>query len=438
MNKKIFLMLFMLSAMFFTSSKAYAGSGYTLEDAIELKENEKVEKLWNRTTDSYDCYNKIVINAPGILKFNMTKPVASYKYGSVFIYLLRSDGTEMYKAYFNDASTKYNEFSFGLNPGVYYINIDSLFSVKSGYAKSEYYYTFDATKYSEIETNNTYDTANTMNLNRMYTGFIGRTDNDDYYSINLTSGLKTRLYIENFIAIKDTTVILSIYDPYRNSIHLSTGNIKYDVVRRQHYFEFIPEISGKYYVRVYNYSGNQFEYKVGVYQNKTYNISVIDEINNIASKTTQDSIPVYRMYNRTTGEHLYTTDAYEVSVIYKNQDWGYEGIGWYTLSTGTPVYRLYNPKLGNHLYTTDTYEISVITKTQGWLLDFDGKPVMYSNGEIPIYRLYNQPLNGQHHLTTDFNEYTVLPSEGWKQEGISMYASVIGKQNITEYYNVSF
>ena len=93
------------------------------------------------------------------------------------------------------------------------------------------------------------------------------------------------------------------------------------------------------------------------------------------------TIPVYRMYNPVNGEHLYTTDAHEVNVIYKTQGWGFEGIGWYTPSSGgDPIYRLYNPKLGNHHYTSDLHEIDVITKTQGWVLDFDGAPIMNSGG----------------------------------------------------------
>jgi hypothetical protein len=147
------------------------------------------------------------------------------------------------------------------------------------------------------------------------------------------------------------------------------------------------------------------------------------------------------MYNPVNGEHLYTTDTHEVEVIYKTQGWGFEGIGWYTTSSGIPVYRLYNPKLGNHLYTSDTYEISVITRTQGWLMDFGGEPVMYSTGDkedIPVYRLYKQPLNGMHHLTTDENEYKVLPRQGWVQEGISMYVASNGYPMATDYYNVNF
>ena len=145
-------------------------------------------------------------------------------------------------------------------------------------------------------------------------------------------------------------------------------------------------------------------------------------------------VKVYRMYNPVNGEHLYTTDAYEVSVIYKTQGWGKEGIAWYTADSGIPVYRLYNPKLGNHLYTSDKYEISVITKTRGWVLDFNGAPVMYASGDVPIYRLFNPGLQGQHHLTTDYNEYRVIPQWGWQQEGTAMYAQKIGKPETTNYY----
>ena len=144
--------------------------------------------------------------------------------------------------------------------------------------------------------------------------------------------------------------------------------------------------------------------------------------------------PVYRLYNPKNGEHLYTTDAYEVSVIFRNYGWGKEGIGWYTASSGKPVYRLYNPKFNNHLYTSDRNEINIITENYGWVFDFDKQPVMYSKGDTPIYRLYNPSLNDQHHLTTDLNEYQIIPKWGWRQEGVAMNAAQIGVPEITHYY----
>ena len=164
-----------------------------------------------------------------------------------------------------------------------------------------------------------------------------------------------------------------------------------------------------------------------------FNDTLITENKTIYAKWTK-MIPVYRMYNPNSGEHLYTTDAHEVEIIFREQGWGKEGIAWYTGETGTPVFRLYNPKLGNHLYTSDRHEISVITKTQGWVLDFDGAPVMYANGDIPVYRLFNPGLQGQHHLTTDRNEYRVIPKWGWKQEGIAMKVLETGVPQTTTYY----
>ena len=152
----------------------------------------------------------------------------------------------------------------------------------------------------------------------------------------------------------------------------------------------------------------------------------------------QTLIPIHRLYNPKNGEHLYTADTNEVNVLYTSRGWGKEGIGWYTTTSGTPVYRLYSPKFNNHLYTSDRNEINIITQSYGWVLDNVinnvPQPVMYSKGSTPIYRLYNPKLSDQHHLTTDLNEYQIIPKWGWRQEGIAMYASEIGKPEITHYY----
>ena len=126
--------------------------------------------------------------------------------------------------------------------------------------------------------------------------------------------------------------------------------------------------------------------------------------------------------------------TYEAEVIYRTQGWGKEGIGWFSSNKGIPVYRLYNPKFNNHLYTSDTYEMSVITRKYGWVFDFDGRPVMYSDGTVPIYRLYNPGQNDQHHLTTDLNEYNIIPKWGWRQEGVAMKAVRIGVPETTHFY----
>ena len=153
-------------------------------------------------------------------------------------------------------------------------------------------------------------------------------------------------------------------------------------------------------------------------------------------KAEENMVAIYRLYNPDNGEHLYTTDTNETSVLYHDYNWGYEGIAWYAPErSATPVYRLYNPVLCNHLYTTDLNEVNVLTTTTEWVKDNNGQPVFYSDGTIPIYRVYNRELQGMHHLTTDKNEYDTLPVYGWAQEGTSLYALKTGSPIITMYWN---
>lgn len=147
----------------------------------------------------------------------------------------------------------------------------------------------------------------------------------------------------------------------------------------------------------------------------------------------QAETPIYRLYNRSTGKHLYTRDVNEKNVLYEQHGWGYEGVGWYAPDNGVPVYRLYNPSLKNHLYTSDTNEVRILTSRHGWRQDNNGRPVFYSGGRIPIYRVYNASLNGRHHWTTDANEYNVLPRHGWRQEGVKFYAERRGAPIRTQY-----
>lgn len=166
-------------------------------------------------------------------------------------------------------------------------------------------------------------------------------------------------------------------------------------------------------------------------------LATIVGLTTFSTVTAQAEMTVYRLYNRLNGEHLYTTDANEKDVLFKNHGWGYEGEAWYApdAGQGTPVYRLYNAGLQNHLYTTDTNEVKVLTSKHGWTMDNNGRPVFYSGGDAKIYRVYNRELRGLHHWTTDTNEYNILPQYGWQQEGVKLKALRVGKPIQTQYYN---
>lgn len=131
---------------------------------------------------------------------------------------------------------------------------------------------------------------------------------------------------------------------------------------------------------------------------------------------------MFRLYNRWTGEHLYTADANERTTL-AGLGWTDEGVGWVAPArSSVPVWRLYNPYVsgGDHHYTADKNEYDALKK-EGWRQE---GICWYSDDAkgVAVWRLYNPyAKTGTHHYTTDRNEYDTLAVEGWKQEEIAWY-----------------
>ena len=136
----------------------------------------------------------------------------------------------------------------------------------------------------------------------------------------------------------------------------------------------------------------------------------------------EETVAMYRLYNRVSHEHLYTADARERDVLARG-DWTYEGVGWVAPKRSSrPVYRLYNPILGDHHYTRDTNEVNVLTQYHGWRSEGVG---WYSDEKerMPVYRQFHPGLRvGSHNYTADLNEYYVNNSRGWRGEGVAWHA----------------
>lgn len=128
-------------------------------------------------------------------------------------------------------------------------------------------------------------------------------------------------------------------------------------------------------------------------------------------------VPMYRLYNRVTGEHFYTASEYERDVL-KSGDWNYEGVAWIAASGGTPVYRLWNGNVGEHHYTMSAYERDYIVKYQGWTYEGIG---WYTAGDVPLYRLYNPSWNMHHYTASEYERDYISTYQGWNQEGIGWY-----------------
>ena len=131
---------------------------------------------------------------------------------------------------------------------------------------------------------------------------------------------------------------------------------------------------------------------------------------------TQD---VLRLYNRWSGEHLYTTNRTEYNSLGK-VGWSGEGTAWAAPNSGlNPVWRLYNRWSGDHLLTSDRKEYDALGRA-GW--NREGV-AFYSGGGVSVWRLYNRWLKaGTHLLTTDKTEYDNLIRDGWSGEGVAFYA----------------
>ena len=165
--------------------------------------------------------------------------------------------------------------------------------------------------------------------------------------------------------------------------------------------------------------------------------------------TVTDQVPtkeMYRLYNPRSGEHFYTSSAYERDQLIKRGPWVYEGIAWNApVESEYPVYRMYSPKSKAHHYTMDKNERDVLCgmgkytgRGMGWNYEgvgwysaidpagYEALPEAEKAQYTPLHRLYNPryPMVSAHHYTADTNEVRVLTTQrGWKYEGIAWYGA---------------
>ena len=142
----------------------------------------------------------------------------------------------------------------------------------------------------------------------------------------------------------------------------------------------------------------------------------------VAPRAAHAAVPMYRLYNRWNGDHMFTTSVKEYADL-SEYGWREEQVKWYAPSSGTDVYRLYNRWSGEHLFTTDRAEYDQRSR-DGWTKEGVG---LHSGGGVAVYRLYNPHLTaGTHLFTTSKAEYDNLVREGWQGEGVKLYAEQDG------------
>ena len=156
---------------------------------------------------------------------------------------------------------------------------------------------------------------------------------------------------------------------------------------------------------------------------KEYTINALPLKN--AGDVNNGKIVMTRLYNKTTGEHLYTSDPNEIKTLVNEYNWTNEGTAWNAPAvSNTPVYRMFNRVTGEHVYTKDLNEVNTLSKKDEW--NNEGI-AWYSddNKTVPVYRQFNPKAatsKASHNYTTSTNEKKTLTSQyGWNDEGIGWY-----------------
>ena len=131
---------------------------------------------------------------------------------------------------------------------------------------------------------------------------------------------------------------------------------------------------------------------------------------------------MYRLYNKWTHEHLFTTDKAEYDSLV-TAGWTGEGeIDSVATKQGKGVYRLYNPYTHEHHYTAKEDEVEACVKA-GWKNE-GIKFHSVQNGTVPVYSMYNPYAKKfYHHYTSDPDEITKMVKDGWIKEEIKWYAA---------------
>jgi hypothetical protein len=83
------------------------------------------------------------------------------------------------------------------------------------------------------------------------------------------------------------------------------------------------------------------------------------------------SLPLYRLWSSTVGDHFYTTSAEEAETALVSDGYSYEGVAGYVYGddscAGTvPLYRAYSASVGDHFYTTSAVEFNSAIGVSGY------------------------------------------------------------------------
>ena len=258
--KKLIMLMFLMAAMLLALPFSAAAAdnvlpeGMSAATAFEVKPN-STDSFMFEGFEEYDqeVWLKVTLTSRGVLNFKCTKLADSagtiddtyfyvYKNIDVAAAIKKGDDVDEDVAIWRDYYYRYQSiagdynFNIPLAKGTYYICIDSGVGYEE-FREMTWRLKFTASTAYEVEPNNGANTATAMTLNKAINGYTN--GSDDYYSLTLTKNTPVRLYIGNYLELKEhTSIKVSFPDGsyqyfYSGDIGKNSNGYYYDVLMKK-------------------------------------------------------------------------------------------------------------------------------------------------------------------------------------------------------------
>ena len=272
----ILLVIVLLSTVFVLPSSAASYPLGSIYNPVEITFGENYSAGWNGNDDHLNYYMLFEIEEKGLVTFEFTKPYDSEgEIGAIEFHLYDADGNYVWKhtsTNEKDNPKSYTSYTVGLEAGEYLMNVIPGFYVTSGYIDFSYNFSFNATKYCEVEPNNTIAEATPINLGNFYKGAYGTSafyedgaDEFEFFKFWVNKGVKYRVRFKN---VKKLTASTTIMDVIMNGEEVDFYGL-YNIENRYDgegyaYTDFVAPSTGYAYLKFDNYFGTPIEYEVEV------------------------------------------------------------------------------------------------------------------------------------------------------------------------------
>ena len=264
MKKKLFLLAICLMLFCVFDNQVAHASDYDLKPEEMAGAGEAVFGVqgthsWGE--DDTPLVTKVVIPANGMLTVEIAKTThIDFGVLAMKFYLYDANGKYL-NMYMDEVDERLTaQWKCGLAPGTYYIKND-VEHWSSGAPVSSYSFNFKKGDYYEKEKNETKATATSMVTDKVYTGELGNgfgntqldiyRDEADVYKVYLKKGWTYRVKTSK---LKGTTIVK--FNKKSDDVY-SLFDLGVDK-------NVVAPYTGYYYVCVYNYGNDQYEYTVSV------------------------------------------------------------------------------------------------------------------------------------------------------------------------------